>query len=497
MKEVCIYKLKKAKYPSAPYSPSENYPEFAKFAVDVFRDGENEIYKSVRNLLYQLGYDREHFGTEQWNPFGNLIKKGQKVFLKPNLVFHKHPMGEEAVKSMITNASILRPIIDYILLATHGDVEIRIGDAPIQGGDFAEACRISGMTQLQKFYRQKGIQIELIDMRMVKSVANRMEVAAKKVQLRGKELYCLVDLKEQSELIDKIDLAKRFEITDYGIGAVSKHHNCYKNEYYIPKEVLDSDLFINIPKLKTHRKAGMTCALKNLVGINGDKTCLAHHTRGTYNNGGDEFSKGTVKTWLRVRIWTFLKTNWLGIQVASAIKYLFQHTVWKGKTMKEHNMSHKPEEFSEGSWHGNDTIWRCVKDINKILFYSDKAGMMKKEKQRKYLCFVDAVLAGEGEGPMEQTTKPFGVVMAGDNPVFIDYAATKLMRYNYDDIPCIKNGFINKWWDLVDGQPEEVILKINQPLNLVSQYFMPTFGWEEKLKQFTAETDNTEIYKEL
>lgn len=149
--------------------------------------------------------------------------------------------------------------------------------------------------------------------------------------------------------------------------------------------------------------------------------------------------------------------------------------------MKEYNMSHKPSEFSEGSWYGNDTIWRCIKDLNKIIFYADKEGKMQATKQRRYLCFVDAVLAGEGEGPMEQTTKPFGVIMSGDNPVYIDYVASVLMKYNYRDIPCIFRGFENRWWKLTEVEAENVEIESNRPLNEISGYFVPTYGWQDKL----------------
>lgn len=487
MDRVLIHKMNKAEYTQAPFEPSKKYPELQKLKIKTNNKSNNEIYDTVRLLLYKMGLDTENFDTEKWNPLKGLIKKGEKVLLKPNLVYHKHPLGEESMLSMITNAAILRPLIDYVLLATENDVDIKIGDAPIQGGDFDEACRLSGILELQKYYCGRGIQIELVDMRMVKTLANNMDILSKRIYQRGKEKYRVVDLKDKSELIEKIDRAKRFEITDYGIGSVGKHHGQDKNEYYIPREVLDADLFINLPKLKTHRKAGLTCAMKNLVGINGDKTCLAHHTRGTVKNGGDEFSKGSLKTKLKVRIWTYLKTNQVGIKIASLIKRFFQKFIWHGQSMKEYNMAHKPSEFSEGSWYGNDTIWRCVKDLNKIIFYADKEGRMQETQQRKYLCFVDAVLAGEGEGPMEQTTKPMGVLMAGDNPVYIDYAATKIMKYNYKDIPCVYRGFENKWWSLVRTVPEKVVIDANRPLKEIADYFIPTFGWQDKLCLYTLE----------
>lgn len=483
MEKVYIHKVKTARYPKAPFSPSKVYPELQKMQISADTGTENEIYDSIRLLLYKMGFDSENFGSDNWNPFGGLIKKGAKVLLKPNLVFHKHPMGVRAMSSMITNASVIRPLIDYILLATEGEVDIKIGDAPVQGGDFREACRLSGITALKHYYHEQGVCVELIDMRMVRAIPNKMDILSKRIYQRDKKQYRIVDLKEKSELIDKIDRVKRFEITDYGIGAVSKHHGPNKNEYFIPREVLDADLFINLPKLKTHRKAGITCAMKNLVGINGDKTCLAHHTRGTIRNGGDEFDKGSLKMRCKVRIWTYLKTTQAGIGLASMIKWFFQHFVWGGQTMKKYNMLHKPAEFSEGSWYGNDTIWRCVKDLNKIILYADCRGKMQQIRQRTYLCFVDAVLAGEGEGPMEQTTKPFGVILSGDNPVYIDYVASKLMKYDYRKIPCICRGFENRWWKLANTEPENIEIESDRPLSEIAEYFVPAYGWQDRLSQ--------------
>jgi len=70
-------------YPTrAPFNPPEKYPEYN---GDVF-DEHNSVYPAVRELLYSLGMDTEHFGTENWNPLGGIIKPGDNVVLKPNFV---------------------------------------------------------------------------------------------------------------------------------------------------------------------------------------------------------------------------------------------------------------------------------------------------------------------------------------------------------------------------------------------------------------------------
>ena len=56
-------------------------------------------------------------------------------------------------------------------------------------------------------------------------------------------------------------------------------------------------------------------------------------------------------------------------------------------------------KFESGNWHGNDTIWRTIVDLNKILFFSKKDGFLSNEIQRKYFAIVDGIIGGEGNGP--------------------------------------------------------------------------------------------------
>jgi hypothetical protein len=50
---------------------------------------------------------------------------------------------------------------------------------------------------------------------------------------------------------------------------------------------LEADVIINLPKPKTHKKTGLTGAIKNLVGLVGDKELLPHHRNGGATDGGD------------------------------------------------------------------------------------------------------------------------------------------------------------------------------------------------------------------
>lgn len=47
--------------------------------------------------------------------------------------------------------------------------------------------------------------------------------------------------------------------------------------FMVPKLLIDSDLFINVPKLKVMREVVMTCALKNLFGCIGSSRKIVYH----------------------------------------------------------------------------------------------------------------------------------------------------------------------------------------------------------------------------
>lgn len=101
--------------------------------------------------------------------------------------------------------------------------------------------------------------------------------------------YTVVDLGKYSALYDIINDYKKFRVTNYIPNLTKEHHNPKKNEYLISNTILQADVIINLPKPKTNRKAGITGAMKNLVGINGSKDWLPHHRRGSKADGGDEY----------------------------------------------------------------------------------------------------------------------------------------------------------------------------------------------------------------
>lgn len=98
------------------FSPSEQYPEYP-FAHTASRP--NLVYQAVRNYLAQARLDTDYVGTPNWNPLGEFIKNGDKVFVLCNFVYHRRP--KESLENFFgkyTHGSILRIVIDNILIAT-------------------------------------------------------------------------------------------------------------------------------------------------------------------------------------------------------------------------------------------------------------------------------------------------------------------------------------------------------------------------------------------
>lgn len=480
-KIVSIIQSTDTHYPQPPFHPSGIYEEFSSFVVfPMSTDSSNHVYDSVRETLIRLELDKEHIGTEKWNPFRGMVSSGNRVVIKPNLVRHTHPYGDEGVLSMITHASVLRPIIDYILLAVGRDVKITICDVPLQQTVWDEMIRKNGLKELMDFYNENGVDIELLDLRLEISKTNKEGIIySRERKIRDPLGYSPVDLGKKSALMPIIEHYERFEITDYGTGTVPKHHNPEKNEYFIPNTILHADLFINVPKLKTHKKTGITFALKNLIGINGDKSWLAHHRRGDMNAGGDEYRKLEIIPWIKSRLWAFLKRFSLGIAIAKLLKMLYVFYFPKKSNARLNITAIRKAPIVEGSWYGNDTVWRCIKDLNNIVLFADKNGTMQNTPQRKYLCIGDGIIAGDKEGPMRQRPRPVGMIIGGMSAVAVDRVAAHVLGFDFRKIPQIREGFESEHWSLTPFKESEIIWNSNVPdVKNMNLEFEPAVNWK-------------------
>ena len=79
---------------------------------------------------------------------------------------------------------------------------------------------------------------------------------------RSESHYVLFDLGDQS-LLEKFDWEPgQFRVTMYNPEYLNRTHTRGRHQYLVAREVIEADLVVNLPKLKTHMKAGITGALK-------------------------------------------------------------------------------------------------------------------------------------------------------------------------------------------------------------------------------------------
>ena len=139
-----------------------------------------------------------------------------------------------------------------------------------------------------------------------------------------------------------------------------------------------------------------------------------------------------------------------------------------------------------GNWYGNDTTWRMVIDLNRILMYADEEGHPQNKPARRVFCIVDGIVGGEGNGPLDPTPRPAGVVLAGANPVAVDLACARIMGFDYKRLPVLCKATARHSLPLSVSEYDEVICTSDNPqfdghlceFNGASLAFEPHFGWK-------------------
>ena len=389
----------------------------------------NPVHIAVCRALAAAGLDDSYFGDERWNPFGALVPPGGSVVLKPNFIRHWNPGPAPAssVDSVITHGAVVRALADLAFRAVGERGRVTIAEAPQQDCDFEQIRRIAGLDEMQADFATRGLQLEVIDLRR-ETVVFEDGIITKRRPLAGDPLgYREVDLGAHSFFEGSGLDARSFRGADYDPGPTVENHQKGRHAYLLSETALRADLLVNIPKWKTHKKTGVTLALKNLVGINGDKNWLPHHTVGA---NGDEFASWGALDRARSR-GVEIARRWLargrGIGVLRALRRAESRV--RGDAF-----------IRSGNWHGNRTTWRMVCDLNRCVYYSDAKGLHidAPGPVRRVISVLDGIVAGEGEGPLAPRDVSLGVVLAALDPVALDLVAVRLMGFDAMRIPKIR-----------------------------------------------------------
>jgi uncharacterized protein (DUF362 family) len=140
------------------------------------------------------------------------------VVIKPNLCYYWGPSTGNT-----TDPKLVSAVIDYVR-QKYGDVDIKIAEADASAMRTKYAFPVLGYSQLAAEKK-----VDLVNL-------SEVEAEEKKVTINGQELT----LK-------------------------------------IPQILVKSDLFINMPKLKTMKATTITCAMKNLFGANAIPRKVRYH----------------------------------------------------------------------------------------------------------------------------------------------------------------------------------------------------------------------------
>ena len=413
-----------------------------------------------------------------------IVKPGNKVVIKPNFVRQCSLESKEWIH-VITNPILIREVLYAVTDRLNGNGEVVILDVPQEDSDFNMIVKNTGLQKIVKeVQKTTKVPISFVDIRIERKVTCNGIIVKRIKQPGDPKGYKKVNLKNNSSFYGKIN--KDYYGADYDREAARNYHNEVDNSYVISGSVLDCDVYINMPKWKTHKIGGMTCCLKNAVGVIGVKNCIPHHTIGSPETNGDAYphmdNKSKIENGLKKFAHKMLNKGipFIGYFVTLA-KYIA--SPFLGKPM---------ETIRSGHWYGNDTLWRAILDLNKIILYADKNGVMKDAPQRKYIAIIDGIIAGEKNGPMMPELKKCGVIGIAYSPLLGDTVMAKMMGFDYRKIPCINEGYcldkyvlnnkINKEEIFVDSNIKEWDKRLDDILFQDIFHFVPAFGWKDHIE---------------
>lgn len=352
------------------------------------------------------------------------IRRGQNIVIKPNWVHHHNASGH-GIDCLITHPSVLKAVLD--LLLTNEPNSIVIGDAPVQGCDFDQMLEASGTAATLAPYLSGKLPISVRDFRLTRKLGGGW--GSRQETSRTTSDYVRFNLGPESWLEPVSDPSHPFRVTMYDPRELERTHSPGNHQYLIARELLEADLVINMPKLKTHKKAGLTAALKNLVGANGHKSFLPHHRKGSTEEGGDCYP---ARSGLRGSIEALLdRANATSSPAIRRLCGLISGALIRGGRQLD------PGLDVEGSWRGNDTVWRMVLDLQRLVHEGMPDGTLRANAPRTILHLTDAILAGEGEGPIAPEPLPLGVLTLSNNAAAADRVHAHLFGFDPDAIPAI------------------------------------------------------------
>lgn len=483
--EVAAFREVRAWYPAdAPFHPEACYAEF----VGLRTGGPNPAFHAVRECFRLAELDAARSGTPHWNPLGEYLAIGETVLLKPNFVKEFHPRDPEGWRYVLTHGSILRALAEYVFLAVGPSGRVVVADAPQTDSSFDKIVSILGMRDVQREFKARGLALDVVDLRKEEWESEDGVIQRRRVLEGDPHGYVAFNLGESSEFAAHEGRGHYYG-ADYDARAVNSHHENGRHEYLLAALPFHVDAVISVPKLKTHKKAGVTIGLKNLIGINGDKNWLPHHTENTAGAAGDEHpAKKDAKHGVERRLVAAVR-SWL-----PRLPLVGPRLHWVARQLGKRVFGDTEQVVRSGNWWGNDTIWRTCLDLNKALAFGEANGTMRDPaaSRRRHYALVDGLIAGQGRGPMNPDPVALGLVAFGTNVPSVDAFCAAAIGFDPLKIPIVRQAFETKRWRLADHALSAITIRSNEeawrgPLSAVrpwnGQPFVPHFGWRGHIER--------------
>jgi hypothetical protein len=205
---------------------------------------------------------------------------------------------------------------------------------------------------------------------------------------------------------------------------------------------------------------------------------------GTPKQGGDAYAGSTVKQRLEASLAhakPWINRSSLLAGAAAALKPVAKRILGDSWTV-----------VRSGNWWGNDTVWRMILDLNRILLYARPDGSIADIPQRRVVSLVDGLIAGEGNGPEAPDRVDAGLLIAGTSFLAVDLVAATLMGFDYAKIPHLVEALNPHPLPLASFSVEDINVESNvrewdrrlvdiDPSTTLR--FRPHFGWTGRIER--------------
>jgi uncharacterized protein (DUF362 family) len=364
-------------------------------------------YDPASNTAYDFVWEtveRLNLGSHE-SPLDDLINPGDTVLIKPNWV--------EFGPGVYTRPEVIRPLIDMAYAAGAAQIYVGDGSANVDLGE--EVMSSGNYTAMGTALAAGGVPVQVVNL-------NKRDYGWHWVNLSSNSSFAGSNITQAQlgtgwEQLFEHDYY--FATDNY---SVSPGGNV-TGWYAVNDIVLDSDVIINVPKLKTHQEMIATGSIKNLVGFT---LCS------TFD---DE---------------------------------------WYGQRIPHH---HYPRE---DNYFLNDIFWRSILDMNKIVLYTDENGVMQPTQQRKYLNVVDGIQAMErSQHHVYGDGIPYNrhVVLAGVDPVAVDAVGTRVMGYDYQEVASIANASSDIIHPIGTNDPGDIVIIGDNIASEIDHVFLFCEDW--------------------